>query len=56
MGRFYIKKVDPEELMFALGLGDAAATLKTPVENPELRGYQFPGRGDWKSYAAPSYG
>ncbi len=30
--------VEPEELMFALALGDAAATLKTPVENPGLKG------------------
>lgn len=33
--------VEPEELMFALALGDAAATLKAPVENPSLQGINF---------------
>lgn len=30
--------VEPKELMFALSVGHAAATLKMPVENPELMG------------------
>lgn len=31
-------KVEPEEIVFAMLAGDAAAKLKTPVENPSLYG------------------